>query len=346
MSLRRTACAAVLAALGLALGWSGARGQSLDAIYAKAKQEGTLLLYAGGPAASWEAFAKEFAQKYPGITVTVTGGFSNVLDKKIDAQLKDKKLEVDLAAFQTLQDFVRWKKERVLLSYKPPGSDKIDASFKDKDGAYTALQINAHIYAYNAQAVKPEDVPKSALDFLKPQFRGKIVSAYPADDDATLYDFWAVVKKYGWSYMDKYMANQPNFIQGHLGAQRSIVSGDNIVTLDAIPSIRFDKPYEVAFPKADAIPIWPYVAAIFKASPHPNAAKLFLAWYLEPDQQKRMGTWSPRSDVPAPYGWKPILSYKVVNSYRSFITNEKQLAELREKFEKYTGPVKNTGGVR
>ena len=276
----------------------------------------------------------------------MTGGFSNVLDKKIDAQLKDKKLEVDLAAFQTLQDFVRWKKERVLLSYKPPGAEKVDASFKDKDGAYIALQINAHVYAYNANLVKPEDVPKSALDFLKPQFRGKVVAAYPADDDATLYDFYAVVKKYGWSYMDKYMANQPTFIQGHLGVQRSIASGDNMVTLDAIPSIQLPKPYEVAFPKADAIPIWPYVAAIFKTSPHQNAAKLFLAWYLEPEQQKRIGTWSPRSDVAAPYGWKPILTYKVVNNYRSFITNEKQLKELREKFEHYTGPVKNTGGVR
>ena len=30
----------------------------------------------------------------------------------------------------------------------------------------------------------------------------------------------------------------------------------------------------------------------------------------------------PRSDVPAPYGWKPILTYKVVNTYLAFITNE------------------------
>ena len=61
---------------------------------------------------------------------------------------------------------------------------------------------------------------------------------------------------------------------------------------------------------------------------------------------KRIGTWSPRSDVEPPYGWKPILSYNVVNNYREFLTNEKQLAELRKRFEAYTGPVKNTGGVR
>lgn len=328
-----------------------AQAETMAEIYAKAKKEGALAFYAGGPTAPWEAFAKDFSAKYPGIEVRITGGFSNVLDRKIDQQLADKKLETDMAIFQTIQDFVRWKKEGVLLNFKPAAFAKIDRSFKDRDGAYVALQVIAHVYAYNPQLVAPADVPKSALDFLKPIFRGKVVAAYPADDDATLYDFYAVVKKYGWDYMDKYMANQPNFIQGHLGAQRSISSGDNWVTLDALPQIsmvekKAGKPHEIAFPESDPLPIWPLTAAIFKAAPHPNAAKLFLAWYLEPAQQKRIGTWSPRSDVEPPYGWKPILTYNVVNNYREFLTNEKQLAELRQRFEQYTGPVKNTGGVR
>jgi hypothetical protein len=62
--------------------------------------------------------------------------------------------------------------------------------------------------------------------------------------------------------------------------------------------------------------------------------------------QSKTGNWSPRSDVLPPYGWKPILSYKVVNDYREFLTNTKQLEELRKRFEAYTGPVKNVGGVR
>ena len=339
----------ILAVMALVAGV--AHGESVDELYAKAKEEGALALYAGGPTAPWEAFAKDFSAKYPGIDVRITGGFSNVLDRKVDQQLADKKLEADMAIFQTIQDFVRWKKEGALLNFKPAVFDKIDRSFKDSDGAYVAVQVIAHTYAYNSEHVAPADVPKSALDFLKPMFRGKVVAAYPADDDATLYDFYAVVKKYGWEYMEKYMANQPNFIQGHLGAQRSISSGENWVTLDALPQIsmaekRSGKPHEIAFPQSDPLPIWPLTAAIFKAAPHPNAAKLFLSWYLQPEQQKRTGTWSPRQDVEPPYGWKPILSYEVVNNYREFLTNEKELAELRKRFEQYTGPVKNTGGVR
>jgi len=353
---KRTSLAVVLPCLFFAIAAlftfaSRARSQSIDALYEKAKTEGSVVLYAGGPAAPWDVVAKEFSVRYPGVNVSVTGGFSNVLDKKIDAQLASTKLEVDLAVFQTLGDFVRWKQQGALLEFKPQGFDKIDPSFKDPSGAYVAVQINAHTYAYNPNLVKPEDVPRSALDFLNPRFKGKVVACYPADDDATLYAFYSIVQKYGWSYMDRYMANQPNFIQGHLGVVRSIASGENLVTFDTIAGISMDQKnlgltQAVAFPQSDALPIWPFTAAIFKSAPHQNAAKLFLTWYLSSEEQSKTGSWSPRSDVPAPYGWKPILSYKVVNSYRAFLTNTMQLEELRKRFEAYSGPVKNLGGVR
>ena len=339
----------VLALLAFAV--PPASAQASKTLYEKARAEGTLLLYAGGPTAPWEAAGKEFSARYPGVTVKVTGGFSNVLDKQIDAQLAAGRLEVDLAMFQTLQDFVRWKEQGALLEFKPAGFAKIDSSFKDADGAYVAIEINAHAYAYNPNLVKESEVPRSALDFLEPRFKGKVVSCYPADDDATLYAFYSIVQKYGWSYMDRYLANEPRFIQGHLGVVRSIASGESLVTFDTIASISMNlkkqgQPQAVAFSEADPLPIWPYTAAIFKAAPHPSAAKLFLSWYLSPAQQSKIGNWSPRSDVPAPYGWKPVLSYKVVNNYREFLTNTKQLEELRKRFESYTGPVKNVGGVR
>lgn len=330
---------------------SAGHAENTDAIYAKAKAEKTLVLYAGGPTAPWDAAVKLFNQQYPGIEVAVTGGFSNVLDRKIDDQIAAKSLAVDMAFFQTVQDFVRWNKEGALLRFKPDGFDKIDRHWKDKDGAYVGVAVNAHTYAYNTQLVKPEDVPKSVLDFLKPEFRGKLVAAYPQDDDATLYDFNSIVRKYGWSYMDKYMANRPNFIQGHLGVARAISSGEDLVTLDTIASISLDekaagKPQGIAFSTVDPLPVWPLTAGIFKGAPHPNAARLFLTWYLSKDEQARIGTWSVRSDVPPPAGLKPILSYKLVNSYRAFLTDEKQLVALRARFAKLVGPITNKGGVR
>jgi hypothetical protein len=129
------------------------QAQGIDDIYATAKAEGAFVLYVGGPTAPWEASARIFEQRYPGIKVSITGGFSNVLDKKIDQQLTDNKLEVDTAIFQTLQDFVRWKTQGQLLAFKPAGFDAIDPSFKDKDGAFYGVMVIAMPYMYNTQHV-------------------------------------------------------------------------------------------------------------------------------------------------------------------------------------------------
>src|SRR4051794_35585275 len=141
---RRRGATATLALLGLMSAAAlPAYAQTPDAIYTAAKSEGAFVLYVGGPTAPWEATARRFEERYPGIKVSITGGFSNVLDKRIDKQLADGKLEVDTAIFQTLQDFVRWRAEGRLLAYRPPGFDAIDASFKAEDGAYYGVMVNA-----------------------------------------------------------------------------------------------------------------------------------------------------------------------------------------------------------
>jgi ABC-type Fe3+ transport system substrate-binding protein len=350
MSARSAAgFAGIVAAMSLA--GAAARADSADQLYAKAKDENTLILYTGGPAQPYERMAQEFSQRYPGIRIAVTGGFSNVLDRKIDEQLAANRLDVDMAFFQTVQDFVAWKKQGVLLPFKPDGYDKIDPRFRDADGAFTPASVVLLSYAYNTKLVAPADVPQSALDFLKPQFAGKIVTAYPADDDATLYAFDTIVAQYGWDYMTKYMAQRPNFIQGHLDVLRSVASGVNAVTFDSTSSTtgalkKSGQPIDFAFPARDTMPTFFVTAGIFKAAPHPNAAKLFLDWYMATPQQSRLGTFSARTDVDPPAGLKPLSAYKIAAGYRQFVSDTQTLAALRRKFESFTGPVVNKGGVR
>ena len=346
-----TKSGALLLALTFAFfGAGAARAQTIDQLYQKAKAEGALLFYSGGPVEPYERWAQEFMAKFPGITVNVEGGFSNVLDSKINQQIAAKEMQVDMALLQTVQDYVGWKKEGALLRFRPEGADMIDARFRDKEEMFWPASVVLLSYAYNTNALKPNEVPKSALDFLKPQFAGKIITPYPADDDATLFVFNDIVKKYGWGYMTKYMANKPNFVQGHLDSLKSVASGTNVVTFDATNSTtgalkKAGQPIEFAFPTNDAMPTFFVTAGIFKGAPHPNAAKLFLTWYLAADQQSRTGSFSARSDVPPPPGLKPLSAYKIDAGYRQLVT-DKDIAALRKRFESYTGPVVNKGGVR
>jgi ABC-type Fe3+ transport system substrate-binding protein len=282
--------------------------------------------------------------------VTVEGGFSNVLTDKINSQISSGKFEGDMAFLQTVQDFVGWKKQGALISYRHPGYDQQLPAYQDSDGAFTTTKVNPIGYAYNSKLVSAQDVPRSAADFLKPMFAGKAISCYPADDDATLYVFHSIVQKYGWSWMDQYMSNRPNFVQGHLSVARSLASGENVVTFDATSSVldlrSKGAPVEFTMSEQDATPIFTLCCGIFKGAPHPNAAKLFQSWYMAPEQQARTGVFSSRTDVPPPAGFQPLTSYNLANEYRDFVSNAALMTELRHKIESYTGPVVNKGGIR
>src|SRR6267378_1602800 len=201
-----------------------ANAQSIDELYQAAKKEGVLSLNGGGLAGLYEPWVQEFERRFPGIKVKLTADFSNILAPIIDREIAERKLSVDLTIFQTLQDYDRWKKQGVLMSFRPEGWDQIHQSFKDPDGQYVGVAVYALSYAYNTQAIAGIDVPGSAQDFLKPEFKGKVITCYPNDDDVTLYLFYTIVQKYGWKFMDKYMPNNPQWVRGHLGTARAVAS--------------------------------------------------------------------------------------------------------------------------
>ena len=283
--------------------------------------------------------------------MSIEGGFSNVLNQKIEQQFKDGKLQADMVLFQTAQDFVRWKQQGKMLAFRPEGFDAIDTSFKDPDGAFIVWYVGLLSYAYNAQQLKPETAPKSALDFLKPEFRGKMIACYPHDDDATLYLFHTLAQKYGADYIDKYLANQPNWVQGHLGVSRSVAAGTNLVTLDATTSTVLN--LKKAGP-ADRI-------RILRSRSHPDLLlhRRHLQGCAASQRRQALSDLGAGARAAAPHrnvlfaqrraaagGLKPLFSYRVANGYREFVTNERLLADLRKRFEAAVGPIRNAGGVR
>jgi ABC-type Fe3+ transport system substrate-binding protein len=329
-----------LLVLSLAAAATPTRAESIDDLYAKAKLEQTLTLYGAGPASAHERSIREFQQKFPGVKVAFTGGLSNGLNQKVEQQLASKKVETDLAIFQTIQDFAKWKARGALALFKPEGTEQIDPAYRDEDGAFTAVSVNTVVYAYNTQLVPAADVPKSALDFLKPIFQGKLITTDPTEDDAGLAAFNAIVEKYGWDYMDKYMAQQPAFVTtGHATVSDAIASGEKLATFDSTsttPRLKAQgKPIEPVFSEVDATPVFLVGGAIFKEAPHPNAARLYLTWYLAKEQQSRTGTFSPRADVPPPAGMQPLSAYRIDAGYRKLVTDEPRLMELRKRFAGY-----------
>lgn len=317
-----------------------AHAHDMDALYAAAKQEGALNLFAGGPTAPWVARGKRFEERFPGIKVSVTGGFSNRLTGHIDDARKAGKPIADLALLQTIQDFVRWKEQGVLVPFKPDGWETIGDPFKDPDGTFMGHYLSLVAYAQRPDLVSV--TVRSAKDFLNPAFKGKLISTYPHDDDITLYHYARLVDHFGWSFMDEYMKLEPQFVMGHLGVAQALAKGEAAGTIDQIISMN-DKSAPV-IPTEEPSTVFAQTLAIFKDAPHPNAAKLFVNWYLSKEQQTAVrapGRWSVRNDVPPPDGYKALSAYKLNDQFQRFMTADPAAVEaLRARFKSYTGEVK------
>ena len=63
--------------------------------------------------------------------------------------------------------------------------------------------------------------------------------------------------------------------------------------------------------------------------------KLFVDWYLAPEQQSRNGAFSARADVKPPAGFAPLSSYKLDRSFRALHSDATALAALKARFAGY-----------
>jgi ABC-type Fe3+ transport system substrate-binding protein len=315
-----------------------------QSLYARGRQEGGVAVYGGGPAEWYTEWAKQFEAAFPGIPVAFTGGFSNQLSPRIDRQIAAKKLECDIAVLQTLQDFERWKREGALATLPGAMFDHVDRRYYDPDRTFIGVSLYTLSYVYNSNRLTT--VPTSAEDFLKPAYRGEVITVYPQTDDVTLFLYSGIVDKYGWEWMKAYMANKPSFIKGHLGVAQAVDQGKAGASFDTITALSVVQPHygvaaHVAFSKVDATPYWTQSAAMFRISPHPAAAELFLRWSLGKEQQRAMhrkGVWSVRDDVDPPDGFERIRKYKLTDRYHEFVTNAPRLVELRGRFQEFVGP--------
>lgn len=322
--------------------------RSLEALHKAALAEGgRVIVYAGGDTAGQQDGMKSaFESRFPGMTLDVIVDYSKFHEARIDNQIATKSLVPDVVQIQTLQNFPRWKREGRLLPYKPIGWSKVYPAFKDKDGAYTGVFVDAFSNVINSKLLPDsKQWPREAKDYLRPEFKGRIVMTYPTDDDAVLFWLKQVVDKYGWEYVAALAKQEPIYVRGTQAPADMVESGEALVTFstDAALVPSSSSVSRFALPEHDPFVAWPQQAAILKGAKHVEAAKLYLSWLLDPATQKDTWyMWSVRTDVPAPQGYKPIWEYANGDplAFGRFLADRAAVERFRAQVGLYLGEVK------
>lgn len=317
--------------------------RSLDELYRAAVAEsGKLVIYAGGDRSDQQTgMAAAFRARFPEIDLTVVVDYSKFHDVRIDNQFATGTLVPDVAQLQTLQNFDRWKREGRLLRYRPAGFGSVHSGFKDSEAAWTAIAVYGFSFSYDADAAGAE-APRSPKDLTDPRWRGRIASAYPNDDDATLFLFKRYAETYGWSWIAQLAEQQLAFGRGSDTPARALAAAEKAIGVGGSGDPRGTGRVRWVVPASDPFMAWGQRAAIFAGGRNRTAAKLYLNWQLTKErQQTAYNGWSVRTDVAPGTGLRPIWTYRNANldGFPAFMADRGEVERWRQTFSLYFGEV-------
>ncbi|WON78031.1 ABC transporter substrate-binding protein [Serratia sp. UGAL515B_01] len=317
--------------------------KDLDTLYKEALEEGgELVVYAGGDTIDQQDFnANAFRKRFPKMKLKMNVDFSKFHDARVDIQLANSALAVDVVQLQEIQNFPRWKDDGVLLQYKPKGYSKVYEPFRDPDGYWVSICVNSFANLAHKSVKNP---PIEATDYLNPEWKGKIILDYPNDDDATQFLFMKVIEKHGWQWLEKFLEQDPIFARGGQKPVDEVESGNMPLAYGVFGPLERnpEDPAVFSIPKHDPFMAWAQRAAIFKDCKHPAAAKLYLNWWLSEEQQNHWYQWPVRTDIIPKGGYKPIWEYEnaYVQDFIDYMMDRGKMERFRSMLTQYIGEAK------
>jgi iron(III) transport system substrate-binding protein len=262
----------------------------MERIAAAAKKEGTLTLYTTIAEKDLPAIVRPFEQKY-GIKVNVwRAGTDKVLQRTV-SESQAKRYEVDAIHFGS-PEMEALSREKILQAVNSPVHKDLAPGSVPKHKEWAATILSVWVQAYNTQAIRKEDLPRTYADLLDPKWKGKLGIESKNDDwFATVVDLMGGEEK-GLAFFRELVAkNGISPRHGHTLLNNMVVSGE-------VPMALTVYNYMPEQAKKKGAPIdWfalePAVArsnavGVARRAPHPNAALLFYEYLLGPDGQNAM----------------------------------------------------------
>jgi iron(III) transport system substrate-binding protein len=256
-----------------------------------AKKEGRVAFYTAMDLQLAEHYGKVFEQRYPGIPVQVERSGSERIFTRIEQEHGSNIRVVDVVNTADLAHGLVWKKRGWLQPYLPEDVVRhYDRAYYDGDGAYITTRVLVSPFGYNTNLVKPEETPKSFADLLDPKWAGKMVKAHPAYSGTIMSSTFQIARDLGWDYLEKLARQRVLQVQSATDTPKRIALGERAIMIDGagylvIRNKEAGQPVDVIYP-AEGTPVATSPSAVFKASPRPNAAKLFQNWLHSREAQQ------------------------------------------------------------
>src|SRR5262249_42937645 len=256
-----------------------------------AKKEGKVIYYTSIDLPLAEKIAKAFEAKFPGVAVRVERSGAERIFQRIGQEYAANIHAVDVVNSSDAAQLIFWKREGMLSPFGPEDVAKHSpVEHRDADGMYASFRVGLCIIAYNTDLVRPEQAPKSFADLLDPKWKGKIVKAHPGYSGTIMTATFQMQRDLGWGYFEKLAKQNVMQVQSSADPPKKLALGERAVMADG-------NEYNIFQMKEAGGPVEPVYATegspliigpngVFKAAPHPSAARLFQAFSLSQEAQQ------------------------------------------------------------
>lgn len=285
-----------------------------QAIVDAATAEGKVILYAPLSTTTLRPLIEGFQTEYPGISVELNDLNTVVIYNRFISEAAGGAQSADLLWSSALDLQAKLVTDGHSLDYASPESAHLpDWAVWQGKGAY-GTTFEPMIFAYNKDALKPEQVPQTHADIARlitenlDTFSGRIASYnietaglgfFAITQDSKLFpEFWTLAKALG-AASSRFYSSTGEMIE-------SIASGENVFGYNQpshASSYGRDNPsLGIVFPQ-DYLVIASRMAFVTAKAKNPNAGKLFLDYMLSQRGQQiidGMGFHSLRDDVTGP----------------------------------------------
>jgi iron(III) transport system substrate-binding protein len=328
-AMRRSLLAAALVALAAALGPSISLacdnprqmdGFKTCADVAKAEQEGALVVYATDPEAASEAVLAKFHVAFPKINTTYLRLQGGALYAKLLSERQAHAYLADVLQPSDMSFAFDFQKRGGYMSYVSPEMAAYKLEYKSKpegDWTWGALVIAG--IAYNPNLVSAAEAPKTWLDAMNPKW-GDAISVKVSNSGLQHVEWYVLRQLYGNDFWQKLAPLKPHAFDSYVQQFDRLVNGQDKVALTAQYSGYLilkakGAPVEFVYPP-DGLVATAEPWGLIKEAPHPEAAKLYLDWFLGVPGQtagaQALYYNSLRPDVPPPPGGVNASQFKLL----------------------------------
>lgn len=290
------------------------------ALISAATKEGQVTWYTSADLQLAEKVGKAFEQKFPGIRARVERAGGERIFSRVAQEYAAGLHVPDAVSTGDAAQFIAWKRQDLLAPYVPEDVARhIPPEHRDAEGFYATVRSSLCVMAYNTQLVRSGEAAKSFADLLDPKWKGKIVKAHPSYSGTIMTSTYQMVRELGWGYLEKLARQELLQIQSATDTPKKVVLGERPVMADGNESNvlllkEAGQPIEVIYP-AEGTPSIVQPSAIFRAAPHPNAARLFQNYLFTVEGQELFvnigGLRSVHALVKDKPGRAPLSSIKV-----------------------------------